>query len=362
MSQLKRIVSAKEVYQFGQRHHSRTGLMRFEKSDKTTEPIGRRQLLGLAGSFALWPRVVRAQQPMPVIGFLLTGFVANTRSELAAFWQAMSEAGFVEHRNIASDIRWSDGHDERLPILATDLVRRGASVIVAGGAQAVVAAKRATATTPIVFIVASDPVRSGFVDSLSHPGGNITGISLASPELLAKRLQVLHQLAPSLTSVAALVNPEAPNIDVQLQYLNDEAKRIGVHVQVVNASGEADFEAAIDAIAQRRADALVVANDGFLNSQRDLLVALTVQRRISAAFANREFVEAGGLMSYGPSLIEAYRQAGAYAGRILKGEKAADLPVENPIELELTINARTAQSFGLEIPPAMLAATAEVVK
>ncbi len=178
---------------------------------------------------------------MPAIGFLLTGSVANTRPELAAFWQGIGEAGFVEHRNIASNYRWADGHNERLPILATDLVRQGASVIVAGGAQAAAAAQRATATVPIVFVVASDPVDSGFVDSVRHPGGNMTGVSLASPELLAKRLQVLHQLAPSLMSFAALVNPEAANIDVQLQYLSDEANRLGIHVQIVNASGETDF-------------------------------------------------------------------------------------------------------------------------
>ena len=163
-------------------------------------------------------------------------------------------------------------------------------------------------------------------------------------------------------SVAALVNPEAPNLDVQLQYLNDQANRLGIHVQIVNASGETDFGAALDVIAKRVADALVVANDGFLNSERVRLVELTAHDRIPAAFANREFVEAGGLMSYGPSLIEAYRQAGGYAGRILKGEKPADLPVKNPIELELAINTKTAQSFGLDIPRAMLAAADEVVK
>lgn len=258
-----------------------------------TRPIGRRELLGLAGTVALWPRAARVQQPMSMIGFLLTGSVVSTRPELAAFWQGMDEVDFVEHRNIASDYRWADGHDERLPVFATDLLRQGASVIVAGGAAAVVAARRATATTAIVFVAASDPVRSGFVDTLSHPGGNITGVSLASPELLAKRLQVFHQLAPNLMNVAALVNPEAPNIDVQLQYLNDEAKRLGIHVQVLNTSGETDFRAALDAIAQRRLDALIVANDGFLNSQRDRLVALTMQGHIPAAFANREFVEAG---------------------------------------------------------------------
>ncbi len=326
------------------------------------KPLSRRELLGLLGSAALWPRAARAQQPMRVIGFLHSGSVTAARPEVSAFWQGMNEAGFAEHRNVTVEYRWADGHDELLPMLAADLVRLGAAAIFAGGSRSVMAAQRATATVPIVFVAASDPVRSGFVASLDYPAGNITGVSLASPELLAKRFQFLHQLAPSLMSVAALVNPETPNIDVQLQYLNDESKRVGIHTQVVNASGETDFAAALDVIAQRQEDALVVANDGFLNSQRDRLVALATHDGIPAAFANREFVEAGGLMSYGPSLIEAYQQAGIYVGRILKGEKAADLPVENPLELELAINAKAAKSLGLEIPPALLATASEVIK
>jgi putative ABC transport system substrate-binding protein len=326
------------------------------------KPLSRRALLGLLGSAALWPRAARAQQPMPVIGFLHSGSMTATHPQVSVFLQGMNEAGFAEYRNVTVEYRWADGHDELLPMLAADLVRLGAAVIFAGGSQSVMAVQRATATVPIVFVAASDPVRSGFVTSLDYPAGNITGISLASPELLAKRFQLLHQFAPSLMSVAALVNPEAPNIDVQLQYLNDESKRVGIHMQVVSASGEADFAAALGAIAQRREDALIVANDGFLNSQRDRLVALVTHDGIPAAFANREFVEAGGLMSYGPSLIEAYQQAGIYVGRVLKGEKAADLPVENPLELELAINAKAAKSFGLEIPPALLAAASEVIK
>jgi len=325
------------------------------------KPLRRRELLGLLGSAMLGLRSARAQQPTPVIGFLHDGSMTVVRPEVSAFWQGVNEAGLAE-RQVGVEYRWADGHDELLPMLAADLVRRGASVIVAGGAQSVLAAKGATATIPIVFVAATDPVRSGFVAGLNHPGGNITGISLAAPELLAKRLEVLHQLVSSASNVTALVNSEAPNIDVQLQYLNDEAKRLGIHVQIVNASGEADFAAALDAIVQRRDTALVVANDGFLNSRRDRLVTLTAQHRIPAAFANREFVEAGGLMSYGPSLIEAYRQAGVYAGRILKGEKTADLPVRNPIELELAINAKAAKSLGLDIPPPLLAAAGEVIK
>ncbi len=299
---------------------------------------------------------------MPVIGFLHSGSMAATRAEVSAFWQGLNQAGFAEHRTIAAEYRWADGHDELLPTLAADLVHLGAAVIVAGGAHSITAAKRATQTIPIVFVSASDPLRSGFVADVSRPGGNVTGISLASPELLAERFNVLHQLVPSLASAAALVNPEAQNIDVQLQYLSDESKRVGVRIEVIDASGETDFATALNAIAERHEAALVVANDGFLNSRRDRLVAATIQDRISAAFANRKFVEAGGLMSYGPSLIEAYRQAGTYVGRILKGERAADLPVQNPLELELAINAKTAKSLGVEIPPTLMAAASEVIK
>jgi len=235
------------------------------------------------------------------------------------------------------------------------------AVIVAGGDNSATAAKRATGTIPIVFVSGSDPVRSGIVASLSHPGGNITGVSVASPELLAKRLEVFHELAPRL-SVTALVNPGNPNIAVQLQYLTETANRIGIPIQIVNASGEADFGPAVDEIAQRRQGGLLVANDGFLNSQRDRLVALTTRYAIPAALGNREFVEAGGLMSYGPSLVEGYRQAGLYVGRILKGEKSADLPVQHPIEFELVINRKTANSLGLKIPPTLLAVTNEVIQ
>lgn len=337
-------------------------LKHFPRDAGPTKPIRRRELLGLAAGVALWPHAAIAQQPMPTIGFLHAGSVARARLELIAFWQEMGWAGFAEHVNIACEYRWAEGHDERLPFLAADLAHREPSLIIAGGARSTMAAKRATGTIPIVFVAASDPVRSGFVDSLSHPGGNITGISLASPELLAKRFQLMHQLAPSLATMAALVNPEAQNIDVQLQYLDDESKRVGIRVQVVKASAETDFASALDEIAQRREAALIVGNDGFLNSERDRLVALTTHDGIPAAFANREFVEAGGLMSYGPSLIEAYRQAGAYAGRILKGEKPAGLAVQNPIEAELVINARTAKSLGFEIPSALLAAADDVIE
>jgi putative ABC transport system substrate-binding protein len=322
----------------------------------------RRNLLRLVGSAVLWPTAARALRPMPVIGFLHNASFTGTRPYVFAFWTGMGQVGFVEHRNIAVEYRWADGRNERLPILAMDLARQGITVIVAGGGdKSVTAAKRATETIPIVFVSGSDPVRSGIVANLYHPGGNVTGVSVAFTELSARRLEVLHEAAPQL-SVTALVNPGNQNIAVQLQYLAETAKRIGISIQIVNAAGEAEFGPALDEIAQRREAALLVANDGFLNSQRDRLVELTTRYAIPAAFGNREFVDAGGLMSYGPSLVEAYRQAGVYVGRILKGEKSADLPIQHPVEFELVINLKTANSLGLKIPPALLAVTDEVIE
>lgn len=322
----------------------------------------RRELVGLLGGAALWPVAVCAQQPMPVIGFLHAASFTDSRPQVFAFWGGMEQAGFAEQRNVVVKYRWADGRYELMPTLAMDLVRQDVAVIVAcGGDNSVMAAKRATGTIPIVFVSDSDPVRSGMVASLSHPGGNITGVSVATTELLARRLEVLHELAPQL-SVTALVNPGNPNIAVQLQYLSEAAKRIRLPIQIVNAAREPDFGPALDEIAQHREASLLVANDGFLNSQRNRLLALTTRYAIPAAFGNREFVEAGGLMSYGPSVVEAYRQAGLYVGRILKGEKSADLPIQHPIEFELAINLKTAKSLGLKIPLALLAAANEVIE
>jgi len=277
-----------------------------------------------------------------------------------AFWQGMNEAGFAEHRNVTCEYLWT-GSAEQLTGRVANLIKQGLAVVLAGGTANAMAAKRATESIPVVFVVTSDPIRSRFVQSLAQPGGNMTGISLASPELLAARLSVFHALAPNLGAVVALLNPEAPNVEVQVQYLADESKRTGVHVSVLNATVESDFERALEAIAQMSEVGLVVANDGFLNSQRVRLVEFTKRHGIPAAFANREFVEAGGLMSYGPSLIEAYRQAGGYVGRILAGARPADLAVENPTEIELTINSRTAKSLGFEIPSQLLGTATTVV-
>ncbi|MGA2893334.1 MAG: ABC transporter substrate-binding protein [Xanthobacteraceae bacterium] len=322
----------------------------------------RRGLLSLLCGASLWSLAARAQQAMPVVGFLHKGAFAATRPHVRAFWAGMEQGGFAELRNVGAEYRWADGHDELLPSLAMELVRQDVAVIIVGGGDnAVTAAKRATETIATVFVSGSDPVRSGIVASLSHPGGNITGVTLASTELLAKRLEILHELAPEL-DVTALVNPRNPNIGVQLQYLTEAAKRIGIPVQIVNAVGETDFGPALEQVGQGQHAALLVANDGFLNGQRDRLVALTARLAIPAAFGIRDFVEAGGLVSYGPSLVEAYRQVGTYVGRILKGEKPGDLPVQHPVEFELAINLKTANLLGLKIPPSLLAAADEVIE
>ena len=321
--------------------------------------LGRRLFLGLLGARAMAPRSGRAQGPVPIIGFLHDGAPTFAGPLVAALWRALNRAGFAEDRNIAATYRWGAGNDERLAAFAVDLCRQGISILVAGGARAAAAAGQASEKIPIVFVAASSPAGGGF--SLDRPDGNATGVNLASPELLAERFQTLLKIVPAARSVSALINPQAPNIDVQLQYLSDATQRRGIHLQRLNASGEADFAAALAEIANRPQDALLVANDAFLNSGRDRLVAVTRTNKLPAAFANREFVEAGGLISYGPSLIEAYEQAGAYAGRILKGEKPTALAIQHPLEMEVALNAQAAKALGLEIAPALRAAAGEVI-
>jgi len=330
------------------------------KHASRTSLIERRKFLRLIGGLALSPCSGRTQQSLPLIGFLHCGSTARGRPEVSAFVQGLNQSGFVDNHDIIMTYRWADSHNERRPELALDLLNQGASIIVAGGAPAVAAAKRATEKIPIIFVATSNSAGGGF--SLDHPESNITGISLASPELLAERFRTLLKLAPTLRKVAILVNPQTSNIDVQLQYLSDEVKRRGVHAKIINASVEIEFTAALAETVQGRYEALVLGNDGFLNGERDRLIALTTTRRIPAAFTNREFVEVGGLMSYGPSLIEAYRLAGIYAGHILNGERPGNLPIQNPLEMEFTLNVQAARLLGLDVSPPLLAAASEVIK
>jgi putative tryptophan/tyrosine transport system substrate-binding protein len=317
----------------------------------------RRYIMALAISLALCPRAARAQRPAPPIGLLRDSGVKATSTLLAALWSGMKQGGVDERGDIIS----AQAGQQSLQALARGLIAQGAVIIIADGLASALAAKSASSTVPTVFVSAVDPVAAGLVANKDRPGGNITGISLTAPELIAERFERLHLLAPECRKMAALVNPEAQNFDVQLQYLNDSAVRRGIKIELLSAGSNDQLGNALNRITPDPGYGLLVANDDFLNSQQDRLITFAAAKSLPAAFSNREFVEAGGLMSYGPSLIDAYRAAGTYAARIIRGESSADLPVLNPIEMELAINAATAKTLGLRIPPAMAASAGELV-
>jgi putative tryptophan/tyrosine transport system substrate-binding protein len=317
----------------------------------------RRHIMALAMSLALCSRTARAQHPTAPIGLLRDSGVKATSALLAALWSGMKLAGVDEHGDIIS----AQSGQQSLQASARELIARRAAIIIADGLASALAAKSASSIVPIVFVSAVDPVAAGLVATNDRPGGNITGISLTAPELLAERFERLHQLAPESKKIAALVNPEAHNFDVQLQYLNDSAVRRGIKIELLFAGSNDQLGNALNRIAPDPGYGLLVANDDFLNGHQDRLIAFAAAKSLPAAFSNREFVEAGGLMSYGPSLIDAYRAAGTYAARIIRGESCADLPVLNPVEMELAINAATAKTLGLHIPAAMAASAGELV-
>jgi putative ABC transport system substrate-binding protein len=328
----------------------------------------RRQFITMLGGAAAasslsWPLAARAQQPaMPVIGFLSSRSPADEQF-VAAFGLGLNEAGFVERRNVAIEYRWAEDQPDRLPALAAELVRRQAAVILAvGGSAPARAAKAATSTIPVVFIIGGDPVKLGLVASLNRPGGNVTGVTILSGALTAKRLELLRELVPGSGVVACLVNPDSPEIETQLTDIRATSRTMGQEILVLNASNDRDIDAAFAILVRQRAGGLLVANDGFYVGRREQLVALAARHGIPAMYFLREFAAAGGLMSYGNSLADAYRQVGTYAGRILKGAKPADLPVEQAVKIELVINLKTAKALGLDVPTALLLRANEVIE
>jgi putative tryptophan/tyrosine transport system substrate-binding protein len=324
----------------------------------------RRHAIALLGAAAAWPLATRAQQlTVPVIGFLSGRSPGESASVEAAFRQGLQETGYVEGQNVHIALRWADGRYARLPELAADLVGRRVTVLVSVGGEVVaLAAKAATTTIPIVFVMGSDPVEAGLVASLNQPGGNITGATLLAGPLGAKRVELMHELVPRATVVAFLVNPNHPRADLDIAETHEAAQKLRQTVRVVGARTVSDLQPAFASIIQQRADALIVNRDGFLNSQREQVVVLAARHALPAIYESREHVEAGGLMSYGPSYSDTYRKAGIYTGQILKGVKPSELPVLQPAKFELVINLKTAKAIGLDVPPTLIARSDEVIE
>jgi ABC-type uncharacterized transport system substrate-binding protein len=327
--------------------------------------IGRREFITLLGGVAALPLAARAQQsgPMPAVGILASVSPGPYTRFIEAIKQGLREAGYVEGRNVAIEYRWADGQYDRLPQLATELVDRGVAVIVlVGGGPTTAAATAATATIPIVFNTGEDPVKTGAVAALNRPGGNATGVSLLTVAMEAKRLQLLHELVPTAAVVAIIVNPNNPQADEQLQELQAAARTLGVQVEAFKAGTPNEIDTAFANLVQRRAGALHMAGDAFFNTRREQFIVLSARHALPTVFSLREFPAAGGLMSYGPSLADAYRQQGIYAGRILKGEKPAEMPVQQAVKVELVINLQTAKTLGLSIPLPLLGRADEVIE
>jgi putative ABC transport system substrate-binding protein len=318
---------------------------------------------GATFASSLWPLAARAQQAMPVVGFLASqteGPAAANR--VAGFLKGLSESQFVVGQNVAIEYRWADGHYERLRPLADELVRLKVAVIAASTHDAAVAARAATTTIPIVFNTGADPVLTGLVASLNKPGGNATGTSIFSQEMEPKRLGLLHEMVPGATAVGVLMNPHNASTPRQTRDIEDATRELKWRLEIRNVSADADFDAAFDSLVAAGVGALFVSADPFLANRRDKLVGLAARRAMPAMYEWPDFVEAGGLMSYGTSIVDAYRQVGAYTGRVLRGEKPADLPVMRPVKFEFAINLKTAKTLGIEVPATLLARADEVIE
>jgi len=325
----------------------------------------RREFITLiGGAAAAWPLAARAQQPaMPVIGWLSPGSPEPDSFRLTSFRQGLSETGYVENQNVAIEYRWAEGQHDRMPGLASDLVRRQVTVIVAAGIVPAFAAKAATSTIPIAFLAGVDPVETGLTASLNQPGGNMTGVAILTVELVGKRLQLLHELVPAVAVVAFLVNPTDPAAtESETRNLQDAARSLGLQMHILPASTASEIDTAFETLVELRAGAFIVSTDPFFTNHRAQIVALAARRAVPAIYDYREYATAGGLMSYGPDLADSYRLAGTYTGKILKGAKPADLPVQQVVKVELVINLTTAKALGLTIPQVLLGRADEVIE
>jgi putative ABC transport system substrate-binding protein len=325
----------------------------------------RREFITLLGGAVAWPLTARAQQPaMPVIGFLSTSSQRfDDALRLAPFREGLKESGYIEGRNVTSEYRGAENRYERLPQLVTDLLRRQVAVIVAlGGPPAALAAKAASTTVPIVFTIAGDPIQLGLVASLNRPGGNVTGNAAIPGSIVSKQFEALHEVVPTATVIGCLLNPNNPNIEMQTREAHEATRTLGRKLEVLHARDETEIEMAFATLMQKRVSALVVVSDGLFNTRRAQLVALMARHMLPSIFPYREFATAGGLMSYGASFGDAYRQSGIYTGRILRGEKPADLPVAQLAKVELVINVSTARTLGISFPLSLLGRADEVIE
>jgi putative ABC transport system substrate-binding protein len=328
------------------------------------KPMRRRDFIALiGGATAAWPLAARAQrQAVPIIGFLNGGSHDAFARLAASFRQGLSETGYIEHQNISIEYRWAESQYDRLPALVADLVRQQVIVIAATTTPAAVAAKAATTTIPIVFETAGDPIMLGLVESLNRPGHNITGVTQLSSELVSKRLGLLHDLLPAVTIVGSLVNPTDPRAESQTSDMQKAARTLGLQMHVLNSSKDDELDKAFADLTKLQIGALVVGTGEFFNARRERIVTLAAQQRVPAMYQYRDFADVGGLISYGPSLADAYRQTGVYTGRILKGEKPADLPVLRPTKFELVVNLKAAKALGLTIPSGVFSIADDVIE